>query len=183
MDDDICLVRLEADTEIKSFNCGNTDLNDFLFHDAKTHQRELIATTYLLMNNNETIAYWCYLNDKISSGDMNGNRIRFMEKIASKLGREIKEKEYESFPAVKIGRLGVNEKHKNKGFGTSILDYTKKLFIHNNRTGCRFITVDAFRDAIPFYEKNGFEFISGRDRKSETRQMYYNLKEFIPCDQ
>lgn len=29
-------------------------------------------------------------------------------------------------------------------------------FIIDNKTGCRFITVDAYRNAIPFYEKNGF---------------------------
>jgi hypothetical protein len=42
--------------------------------------------------------------------------------------------------------------------------------------GCRFITVDAYRDAFGFYLKNGFEFLSSEDETDNTRLMYYDLK-------
>ena len=32
-------------------------------------------------------------------------------------------------------------------------------FLDDNKTGCRYITVDAHTDAIPFYLKNGFNFL------------------------
>ncbi|OAV70319.1 hypothetical protein Barb4_01435 [Bacteroidales bacterium Barb4] len=178
MTNELFLRRLRDNTELKSFDCVNSELNDFLFSDAKKHQEECIAQTYLIVSNEEILAYWCYLNDKISVSDMNGNRESFIKRIASRLGREIKDKEYESFPAVKIGRIAITAKYqrsKDIRLGTYIINYTKQLFVSNNRTGCRFITVDAFREAIPFYLKNGFEFISSRDRKSETRQMYCDL--------
>lgn len=36
--------------------------------------------------------------------------------------------------------------------------FLKDTFITNNRTGCAFVTVDALKEAIPFYQKNGFKF-------------------------
>lgn len=38
----------------------------------------------------------------------------------------------------------------------SIAHRHQTFFLEDNRTGCRFITVDAYRGAVPFYEKNGF---------------------------
>lgn len=53
------------------------------------------------------------------------------------------------------------------------------LFTHGNRTGCRFITVDAYHDAVGFYQKCGFDFISEKDQHDPTRSMYYDLKRFL----
>lgn len=52
------------------------------------------------------------------------------------------------------------------------------LFVSNNRTGCRFITVDAHHDAVGFYEKCGFSFFTDTDVDDETRLMYFDLKPF-----
>ena len=53
------------------------------------------------------------------------------------------------------------------------------MFTHGNRTGCRFITVDAYHDAVGFYLKCGFDFISEKDQNEMTRSMYYDLKAFL----
>ena len=53
--------------------------------------------------------------------------------------------------------------------------------LENNKTGCRFITVDAYLSAVPFYQKNGFEFMGNEERiryeksKGDTVAMYYDL--------
>ena len=49
------------------------------------------------------------------------------------------------------------------------------MFVTENKTGCRFLTVDAYLDAIPFYEKNGFRFMNIDDNDPHTRLMYYDL--------
>jgi len=166
------LIRLAPDTEIKPFICGDTEIDGFLFDDAKTSLIDRTSVTYILQDENTTIAYWNYINDKISYPQLN-NEEKWYERIASSFSKNITLK---SYPAVKIGRLGVHEDHSRQGFGTAILDYTKALFIDNNRTGCAFITVDAFQKSIPLYLKNGFTHLSGGDRKSKTRLMYYNLE-------
>lgn len=38
-----------------------------------------------------------------------------------------------------------------------------------NKTGCRFLTVDAYAAAVPFYEKNGFIPLNNEDVDSATR--------------
>ena len=54
------------------------------------------------------------------------------------------------------------------------------LFLTENRTGCRFITVDAYNNerTIAFYEQNEFRFLSSSDATEDTRQMYFDLKPF-----
>lgn len=47
--------------------------------------------------------------------------------------------------------------------------------MRGNKTGCRFIIVDAYQNAIPFYERNGFVMLSSRDINDETRLMYFDL--------
>lgn len=69
-----------------------------------------------------------------------------------------------SYPAVLIGRLGVAAEFQGKGFnvGSQILDFIKGWFgTKDNKTGCRFIVVDAYNNyqTIHFYEKNGFKFL------------------------
>lgn len=52
------------------------------------------------------------------------------------------------------------------------------MFSTMNRSACRFITVDAYLAAVPFYEKCGFMFLSEKDRDSQTRAMYFDLINF-----
>lgn len=49
------------------------------------------------------------------------------------------------------------------------------MFVFENKTGCRFLTVDAYLEAIPFYEKNEFRFMNVEDHDPHTRLMYYDL--------
>lgn len=166
------LIRLTSDYQIKPFNCGDADLNDFLFNDARNYLKELFTVTYILENSEETIAFFSLLNDRISINDTDSERFwkkQFNKSIPFNKRRS-------SYPAVKIGRLGVNQHFKNQHIGTAIIDYIKQLFIINNRTGCRFITVDAYKESVNFYSKNDFKFLTTQDAGEDTRLMYFDLK-------
>ena len=173
-------ITLSPDYPIKEFNCGNDDLNEFLLKDAKDHIRELMATTYLFEYKNETVSFFSLSNDRLCHED----------KIASKSGlNRVKklipeQKRYRSLPAVKIGRLGVHKNFKNMGIGTQMLRILKYWFTHGNKTGCRFLTIDAYnkKHIISFYKKNDFEVLSAQDEKEDTRLMYYDLIRFIRDD-
>jgi GNAT superfamily N-acetyltransferase len=165
------LSRLTPDFQIKPFDCGDLDLNDFLFSDAKRYNSELLAVTYLLENDTETIAFFSLLNDKITITDTD-SKTQWRKLIRDRMPLG---KRFSSYPAMKIGRLGVSLSHQGHGWGAIILDYLKELFISNNRTGCRYITVDAYRQSLAFYEKNDFIFLTNSDRNSDTRLMYYDL--------
>ena len=165
----------QPDTEILPFDCGDTDLNGFLFDDAKNYSKDLIAVTYLIQENDKTIAYFNYRNDKISHTDLDGSIEKFAARVGILLPKE--KSHYKSYPAVKIGRLAVHiDYQKGGGYGKKIINFTKGLLTNKNKTGCKFITVDAHRDSLTFYEKMGFKYLSSRDKKSDTRLMYYNLE-------
>lgn len=171
--EDFKLIRLEPDTEILPFDCADDDLNGFLFDDAKDYAKNLMAVTYLLQSKDATIAYFSYQNDKISHTDI-GNIDTFRERIGKLLPLE--KSRHKSYPAVKIGRLAVTKSTQVSGIGTKIIQFTKQYFVDKNKTGCKFITVDAYRDSLGFYKKMGFKCLSSKDKKSDTRLMYFNLE-------
>lgn len=71
-------------------------------------------------------------------------------------------------------------KGRGAGIGTQILDYLKYSFTHKNKTGCRFLLVDAYKESavLRFYEKNGFKFLTDDDAREKTRIMYFDLALF-----
>ena len=176
MDVSNCTFRqIETDTEIKSFDCGDADLNDFLVSDAKNYLRAMMALTYLLEDNSEckTVAYYSLLNDKIV---FDPEEKQFWNRLNRKIVNSKRRKEY---PAVKIGRLAVSKNYAGNHIGEAILLQVKHMFATMRRSACRFITVDAYAAAIPFYEKCGFMFLSEKDENSKTRAMYFDLINFV----
>lgn len=70
------------------------------------------------------------------------------------------------------------------------MDFIKAWFIDpHNKTGCRFIVVDAYNEEMPlrYYEKNGFQYMFSKEKqeaeytnkdvstKLNTRLMYFDL--------
>ena len=53
----------------------------------------------------------------------------------------------------------------------------KKLQGERNALAFRFITVDAYLSAVPFYEKNGFLHLTKKDEDEHTRLMYFDMME------
>ncbi len=167
-------IQLTSDTEIKAFKCVEDDLNAFLFDDAKHFQKELMAVTFLIEDLQEdvTVAYFSLLADKITFNSEE-------KSVWNRLNRNIPNpKRRRNYPAVKIGRLAVNEIYAGKGVGTFVLDSIKYAFTTAKRLGCRFLTVDALKTASLFYKKNGFEFFTDLDKDEDTRLMFYDLKNF-----
>lgn len=170
---DYTMVKLSNTNLTQPFDCGDTDLNDFLITQSLLFTKSLLATTYALISKetNDIVAYFSILNDKISMSDFPSKRKywAFVQELRA-VG-----KGFRSYPAVKIGRFAINKKYQKLGIGLLIIDFLKNLFILDNRTGCKYLTVDAYRSATPFYEKNGFKYLSESDKDAETRLMYFDL--------
>jgi hypothetical protein len=186
------------------FDCGVEDLNSFFDSDIEKYDRELIAKTFILTptgvrlsRSNPPLAFIRFCNEAIRRdvvmSEMGGTKSQW-KKIVSLIPHN---KQYKALPAVKIARLGVQKNVKSRGVGTQLLNMTKLLFLTDNRTGCRFLTVDSYitEQAIHFYEKNYFQFFtqSEKDRclkklksdisttssEPETVAMYYDLRRTI----
>jgi GNAT superfamily N-acetyltransferase len=172
------LVRICTDYAIKPFDCDDKDLNEFLLNDSIVQYGHLFNVTYLLedVENNKTAGFYSLLNDKIIATE--SKSLSFWRKGVGEKIPHFKRKP--SYPAMKIGRLGIHHEYQKQGLGSQILDYIKILFVTNNRTGCRFITVDAYKQSLEFYERNGFAFLTDKDANSDTRLMFYDLMRITP---
>ncbi len=166
------LDRLTADTDIHPFDCGDDDLNGFLMNDAKAFMQKKIANTFLLTDGGKTVAYYSLLTDKISKRDTtNSNWRRLKKKFPH-------EKHFNSYPALKIGRFAVSQDYKGQNIGSELMTYIKRT-LHENKlyAAFRFITVDAYLSAIPFYEKNDFHLLVSEEENPYTRSMYFDMME------
>ncbi|MCC8070600.1 MAG: hypothetical protein LIO90_02215 [Bacteroidales bacterium] len=71
--------RLNQDINLGNFDCGDTDLNEFLKEEALAYQEKRIAFTYLILSEDEVIGYFSLLNDKISKTDVTKAEWRKLE--------------------------------------------------------------------------------------------------------
>lgn len=171
----LSLILLDATHNIKPFDCGDDDLNEFLFERAELYKKEFLATTFILENATQTVAYYSVFNDslKVEEEEFASKSAfkRFLKNLVSHPKRHLN-----SFPALKIGRLGIDKKFKGKGLGKLIVNNiivdTLEL---NQKQACKLITVDAYNESLAFYEKLNFEYLTEADKHSETRQMFYDL--------
>ncbi len=62
--------------------------------------------------------------------------------------------------------------------GSWIIEFLKAYFLLNNKTGCRYLTVDAYPHRTKFYESNGFTRFGpmSPDPQAEYIHMEYDLK-------
>jgi len=167
--------RIELVSKIKPFDCGDSDLNEFFQKDALDYLRQLLAVTYVFEDKKQTVAFFSVLNDRISGEDSE-------KKVFRKIRKDIPHKKhFRSYPAVKVGRFGVDMNFHNQRIGTEVMDFIKAFFTLKNKTGCRFITIDAYNNpgTVSFYEKNGFEFLTSQDENEDTRSMYFDLMTFV----
>jgi len=179
-DKNLILKKIFDPSLVKNFDCGDSDLNEYFKDDAFKHRSELLSETYYLTNNefqdDFPIALISLSNDGVRKEKLNSEWTSNLHK--SKI--------YTTYPAVKISRLGVNMDFQRMHIGSHLINMIKKLFITDNRTGCRFLIVDAYnKDNIPnFYKFNEFGFFTEKDKEKHTRAMYFDLKRLsIPNNQ
>ncbi len=166
--------RLDENDIVVGFDCGDDDLNDFISHDANLYYRARIATSYVLENteSNDIIGYFSLAHDKISLTDFPSNSAynRFRKKFFAR------GKMFKSYPAIKICRLATDSKYRGKGIGAMIVNMIVASYRNDSKAGCRFVTVDAYSSAVPFYLSRGFIPLSKEDEESDTRLLYFDLQ-------
>ena len=133
-------VRLEPGEKRPVFDCDDDDLNEYFHVDSIKACEELIAVTYVIYDDaGRAVAYYCVSNDAIRS-DLTSNTM--FKRIRNLISTP--EKRYRSMPAVKIGRFAVIKDEQRSGLGSELMSGIKYDFVTGNKTGCRFIIVDAY---------------------------------------
>jgi len=169
------------------FDCGHGDLNDFFTNDSQNYSGQLLGKSYCFLldeDRKKIVCAFTISNDSIKTDFLPNSRKK-------KVNKEIpRVKQFRSYPAVLIGRLGVSDEFKKNGVGRELMDFIKSWFIDpENKTGCRFIVVDSYNEAVPlnYYQRNDFQFLfSSEEQEREymglpeayelkTRLMYFDL--------
>lgn len=185
------LTVLSNTTDISGFSCGDSDLDDFFTNDCFGYARQLLGKTYCYKKKDESQEIVCAFtlsNASIRVDDLPNAR---RKKIESDIPHA---KSLKDYPAVLVGRLGVSEKYRSLHIGSDVLDFIKYWFVDpNNKTGCRFVIVDAYNNAgtMAFYANNGFKTVFGSEEQEKayrhiirevslkTRLMYFDLFSLI----
>ena len=167
--------RIEKEPYVKSFDCGDEDLNVFILKDAPLYYKSRLSTSYILEDTEtgDVMGYFSLAHDRISLSDFPSNSAynRFRKQFFAR------GKMFKSYPAVKICRLATSVKYRGQGLGTLIVNMIISSYQRDNRAGCRFVTVDAYSAALPFYLNKGFLPLSREDVGSDTRLLYFDLQQ------
>ena len=177
--DEVSILLLTEGYSIKPFDCEDEDLNDFLFNEATPYQKELLATTVVMENDEQTLGYYSLLNDSLQlREDMFASKSQFRKFLRELM--PYPKRHLKTIPALKIGRLAIDKSFKGKGLGSVIMaNIISKCIKMNKEQACRLITVDAYKQAIPFYQKMGFKFLTEDDKNDTTRLMFLDLANII----
>jgi len=106
---DKCTLKIydkEVVNSCQPFDCDNPDLNDFFRNDALNYHSELLGKTYCFtLDENPEIIVCAFTisNDSIKTFHLPNPR---KKKVIKDIPRQ---KQMKSYPAVLIGRLGVNK--------------------------------------------------------------------------
>ena len=156
---------------IRRFDCGREDINNFFYYDVEKNQQQMFGKTYFFCDGTpqHIVGAITVANASIFTRHISWRR-------RDVIGAEVDtEKSGQNFPAVLLGRLGVDVHYQHLHLGPQIIEYVKAWFSsENNKSGCRFLIVDAYNEPglIQFYERCGLTlFFSSEEQEKKYRNI------------
>lgn len=187
LEDKCTLFPLTTPEEIDGFSCGDSDLDEFFTRDCFAYAKELLGKTYCYKLDEDTKKVVCAFtlaNAGVRVSDLPNARKKKVESNIPHI------KALKDYPAVLLARLGVSKDFRSLGIGSDVIEFVKLWFLDPyNKTGCRFLIVDAYNSpsTMAFYENNDFKFVFGSEQQEKdyrhlapetnlsTRLMFYDL--------
>jgi ribosomal protein S18 acetylase RimI-like enzyme len=144
-----------------AFSCGEPLLDRYLREQASQHHRDGIATTHVLVDDDQPsriIGYYSLAAAQVLLTDLSDADRRGMPRYP--------------VPAVRMARLAVASTEAKQGHGSRLLAHAVKRCLDLRlELGVRVLVVDALNEsAVAFYESFGF-----RHTTSESRSLYLSL--------
>jgi len=138
---------------------GVSGIDKYFREEAVNYSKEKLSKNYCFVLKSDPTKVVCAFslsNDGIQKILLTNNARRGVAKRIP----FVKAAKVDTFPAVLIGQFGVAEEFKGKKVGSDVLAVIKGLLSESRYlTACRFLLVDANKDAVKFYEKNGFKLV------------------------
>lgn len=123
-------------------DCGREEQNEHLRLRAWEDQEQRLSTTYLLDHFGEVAGYVTVCMDSLPlTRRERGFTIR-----------------YQNVSALKLAQLGIDLRFQGRGLGTRAVGIVTRLAQRvGEQVGCRYLTIDAQRDLVTWYEGIGFK--------------------------
>ena len=129
---------------LRSFSCGNKDLDNFLNKHAYDNDKNGYGKTYVLIDKNIIVGFFTICSAQIRFE-------AFPNKSQLTLPRY-------PIPSVRIARLGVHKDYQHQGYGRELLKQAfLKILNVASSIGIKLVIVDAKESSKSFYEHYGFE--------------------------
>ncbi|MBK8597111.1 MAG: GNAT family N-acetyltransferase [Holophagales bacterium] len=136
---------LVPEDDRSAFRSGNIDLDRFFRRFAGQNQfRHYVGVTYVAVDGDSILGFVTVAAASIE--------------LASVSPAARKRLPAYPLPVLRLARLAVDEEAKGQGIGSALLRHSFLLAREMaGRLGCVGVVVDAKEDALPFYERYGFE--------------------------
>ena len=170
------LEKIPAGLHLAHFDCGDFTMTTYFRRKSKLYRKQMLVESYHFRPLDYTEPVPVVLVDLCNDAIRREHIPDLEQRVTSK-------KTYlETFPAVKIARLGRNRVFSGGGAGKALLNALKFFFTSENRTGCRFLTVDAYPKIEGFYSECGFvrTLANSEANPNETISMFFDLKTYHP---
>ena len=162
----LTLREISPDDKVSGLSLGDKaflPLVMFLKKDARTHHVENLSKTYVFANpEGKVVAYITIVCSQIELATPPEGLANYRY----------------PYPAIKIAKLAVNEKHRKLKLGYKLVSLALALSKERvlPHVGCRFLAVDSHPDAITFYEKCGFRLLDTEaNRQLKNPLMFVDL--------
>ena len=158
---------LEKAHRVDEFDCGDEALNVYLRRFAWKNQAKLsVGATYIayeIAQPRIVLGYYTLASASV-----------VREQLPSDLTEQLPR--YPSLPAALLARLAVDRRFHRAGIGKVLLRHAiQSVLTLSKLVGCRYLIVDAYPTAAPWYAKYGFVAITG-GAPGSTQPMLIDLR-------
>lgn len=135
---------LGSQHHLDDFDCGKTELNEWLIRHARQSQGSRSAKTFVVADDNSVAGYFSLTVGQVDTLDA-------PDRIRKGMG-------HYPIPVVILARLGVSKKYQKQGLGVGLLqDAIRRTLLINDQAGIRaMLTHPIDEEAERFYIRFGF---------------------------
>lgn len=158
---------LTSPDQLSGFECSDPDLDDYLHNAALNAFYEGTSKTHLVYYNSSLVGFFSLATDIIKDDHL--------------IEEDVKPGfDPHNYPAIKIARLATHKDWGGRGIGPFMVKQSMAIAIVISRryAGCRFITVDAYKERVTFYQKYGFKLVESTKNKNNPK-LYFNHIELL----
>jgi GNAT superfamily N-acetyltransferase len=141
---------LVREDDRSQFSCGQGDLDRFFEHYASQNQFKLhLSVTYVAVVQGRIAGFATVAGAVLERASLPSPRQR---------------KRFPGYPlpVLRLARLGVDSRARGVGIGKALLRHVLVLALEQrDRSGCVGVVTDAKPEAVPFYERLGFQRLDG----------------------